>query len=997
MSGARKSIVWKLVLPVPIVLLVAILAVWIFVPRIVENSAREIAVTSAIDTASQLNILRSYYTRNVAEKVIADGNLSLSSDHKNEPKSVPLPATVIHDLSALFEEDQTKVQLYSAYPFPNRSTRVLDDFQQDAWDILTAEPDRVFSRQETRDGMEVVRVAIADRMVAETCTGCHNSRADTPKADWKIGDVRGVLEVTIAIGEQLAVGASISNIIVIAAVLGGSLLIAISTFIARGVTAPLIRITHAMDRLSEGGVDVDVPEQGRGDEIGVMARSLEVFKGYAARISESKAVLGRQIRVRETYERKLEAAQVTLEQNVAVQTRELNEEIARRKQIQDQLSEAVENMSEGFVIYDADDRLVLCNSRNREFYADSADLFVTGTHIEEILRAGIERGQYVETTGEAEEWIAWRLARFHNPSGVFVEKLSSGKWIQISEHKTSNGRTICVRTDITDLKSREKELLESETKIRSILDNTADSIITFDDRGAVETFNGEAERCFGYSIDEIAGRSIATLITDYAADHNDGDLEQYLADDHGRVNGVRREVSCQRKNGTTFPADLAVSGLQLGERNIFVGIFKDITQRRLTEAALIESQQRLSAIADNLFESVLVVDPDGHIIFSNRAANILLGFPGGAIAGRDMDDVFWLRQGRNDVRFADSPFHQVAAVGAIENSHEAVFVIEGGNTLDVAFACAPLLEDGKPRGAIISFRDIRELKEVQKEMLQASKLASVGQLAAGIAHEINTPAQYIGDNLRFLSKSHEDIMTVLDAYAELAVEIEKLQLLSDQVAKVNVAIEESDLTFLLEEIPAATEQSLGGIDQVSRIVLAMKEFSHPGTGQKTATDLNRAIENTLTVCRSEWKDIAEADLRLNQDLPLVTCRPGQMNQVLLNLIVNAAHAITAFGAQEKGRITIETRRDGDWVEIEIADTGGGIPEEIRDQIFDPFFTTKEVGKGTGQGLAICRDVIVDKHGGKIMVEPGVDTGTVFVLRLPIDGQAHGPSRESAAA
>ena len=417
------------------------------------------------------------------------------------------------------------------------------------------------------------------------------------------------------------------------------------------------------------------------------------------------------------------------------------------------------------------------------------------------------------------------------------------------------------------------------------------------------------------------------------------------------------------------------------------GLTQEISRRQRTETALRENQQRLEAIAGNLFEGVLVVDIRGHIVFANPSAEMLIGNGKTVqLAGLDIDDLFQLQGADGKADFDESPFRFVAETGETVRDDDAAFITGSGTILHVAFACSPLLQDGKRRGAIISFRDIGELKEAQTEALQASKLASVGQLAAGIAHEINTPIQYIGDNIRFLGEAYRDIAAVLDTYRKLAAAAGEAGVLEDRVAEAAAAAEEADLKYLLEEIPAATDQSLDGVDQVSRIVFAMKAFSHPGSEEKTATDLNQAIENTLAVCRNEWKHAAEVDTDFDPALPPVVCHAGELNQVFLNLIVNAAHAIEETGVDGKGRITVTTRRDDGWVEIRVADTGGGIPEEIRDRIFDPFFTTKDVGKGTGQGLAICRDVVVKKQGGKIFFETQKGKGTAFVVRLPIDGQ-----------
>ena len=203
-------------------------------------------------------------------------------------------------------------------------------------------------------------------------------------------------------------------------------------------------------------------------------------------------------------------------------------------------------------------------------------------------------------------------------------------------------------------------------------------------------------------------------------------------------------------------------------------------------------------------------------------------------------------------------------------------------------------------------------------------------------------------------------------------------------------LDQADAAYLLEEIPRAIDQTLEGVGRVAALVNAMKEFSHPDTKEKSLLDLNRAIAGTLTVARNEWKYVAELETDFDPSLPPVSCHPGEFNQVILNLIVNAAHAIgdvARQGGRKMGTIRVQTRKCADWAEIRIEDTGTGIPEKVRSRIFDPFFTTKEIGKGTGQGLAIARSVIVDKHGGSLHFETEEGRGTTFIVRLPYEGKA----------
>lgn len=281
---------------------------------------------------------------------------------------------------------------------------------------------------------------------------------------------------------------------------------------------------------------------------------------------------------------------------------------------------------------------------------------------------------------------------------------------------------------------------------------------------------------------------------------------------------------------------------------------------------------------------------------------------------------------------------------------------------------------------VIIGEEITQRLQLERELAQAQKLESIGQLAAGIAHEINTPTQYVGDNIHFLQDAFSDLQRLLQQYDAL---LDALSPAAQTREALDTLIAEIDLHYLLEEIPLAISQSLEGVQRIASIVAAMKEFSHPGGEDKVAVDINKALENTATVARNEWKYVAELELNLEPDLPLVACLPGEMNQVFLNLIVNAAHAIGELQREEKGRIAITTRRDGEWVEICIRDTGCGISPEIQDRVFDPFFTTKGVGKGTGQGLSIAHNVVVSKHGGTISFTSDAGKGTTFTIRLPL--------------
>jgi signal transduction histidine kinase len=292
-----------------------------------------------------------------------------------------------------------------------------------------------------------------------------------------------------------------------------------------------------------------------------------------------------------------------------------------------------------------------------------------------------------------------------------------------------------------------------------------------------------------------------------------------------------------------------------------------------------------------------------------------------------------------------------------------------------------LLDDISERLGILIQR-----KQIERELAQAHRLEAVGQLAMGIAHEINTPTQFVGDNTRFLKDAFSDINALFDKTHRLLQSAKNGCLTPEALAEVEKSFNDPEMHYLNREIPKAIDQSLEGLGRVATIVRAMNEFSHPGNEQKQHVDLAHAVENTLTITRNEWKLVANVVTDFDPRLPLVACLPGDLNQVILNLIVNAAQAIAENNdakSGQQGTISIRTRQNGDWAEIHVEDTGAGIPEEIRHRIFDPFFTTKEPGKGSGQGLAIAHNIITKKHGGTIQFHSQIGQGTTFIIRLPI--------------
>lgn len=274
-------------------------------------------------------------------------------------------------------------------------------------------------------------------------------------------------------------------------------------------------------------------------------------------------------------------------------------------------------------------------------------------------------------------------------------------------------------------------------------------------------------------------------------------------------------------------------------------------------------------------------------------------------------------------------------------------------------------------------------KELELRLQLAQRLEAIGSLAAGVAHEINTPTQFVADNAKFLGDAFSDLSKVLGACMALVEASKGIHELDAERQAVYVAAKEVELDFLQEEIPQTIDQSLEGLRQIGNIVGSMKEFSYPSSPVKSRSDLNRAIENTVNVSCNEWKGVADVELDLDPDLPNVCCLVDQLNQVVLNLVVNATHAIAATESRY-GSIKVRTVTCGDEILMEVSDSGTGMSEEVRSRIFEPFFTTKEVGKGTGQGLAMVRNIIVNTHHGRIECESELGKGTVFKVYMPIE-------------
>lgn len=409
-----------------------------------------------------------------------------------------------------------------------------------------------------------------------------------------------------------------------------------------------------------------------------------------------------------------------------------------------------------------------------------------------------------------------------------------------------------------------------------------------------------------------------------------------------------------------------------------------IAERRLAETELERVMTQNAQVLASISSVLIGMDADGAITTWNGAASAAFGLRTSEALGQRFYDcaIAWdwdvVRAGVAACAKDQKPVH----------FDDMRYLTPDGKERFLGVTLNPIYHySDEPQGFLLLAADITQRRLLEGQLATAQKLESIGQLAAGIAHEINTPVQYVGDNLRFLQEGFQARQGVMLAYQDALQRMDPAT-----QAAIRQAEEDADWQYLAKEIPDAIRQAVEGIERVSHIVRAMKEFSHPGTAHKVATDLNRALDSTLTVSHNEWKYVADLVTDFDPDLPSVPCLPAEMNQVFLNVVVNAAHAIgdvVGDGGAGKGTLTVRTRREGDRVEIRIGDTGTGMTEDVKARIFDPFFTTKEVGRGTGQGLAISHTVVVEKHGGSIAVETSPGRGTTFIIHLPIVGNMEG--------
>jgi PAS domain S-box-containing protein len=448
-----------------------------------------------------------------------------------------------------------------------------------------------------------------------------------------------------------------------------------------------------------------------------------------------------------------------------------------------------------------------------------------------------------------------------------------------------------------------------------------------------------------------------------------------------------QDLLALRAGTDPFPIELAL-GRRSGEGAVHaVAVIRDLTAARhaqvlrATEAH--ETSARLDAMLEFAPAFIIAVSREGRIEYINR---IMPQYHKADVIGGSWTQYF-PPEHRPGMEIALATVFETGVAQAFESTTAG----PDGAARWFSTQLGAVREGDKTVGAVLVAQDITDRKRAQAELVAARHMALLGTLAAGVAHEINTPIQFVGDSIQFLRDSASDLLALIVELQALRASITPGMPADEAIASAVRAEEKADLPYIRQNLPAAFERSIDGLNRVAAIVRSLKDFAHPSEKEMKAVDLNRAIEGALMIARGEYKYVADLVTEFGE-IPPVVCHAAEISQAVLNVVVNAAHAIgdVVRGTDHKGRIEVRTRRDGDKVIVSIGDSGGGIPEAIRGRIFDPFFTTKEVGKGTGQGLAIAWATVKEQHGGELRFETEVGKGTTFFIELPIAGKTSTP-------
>jgi PAS domain S-box-containing protein len=536
--------------------------------------------------------------------------------------------------------------------------------------------------------------------------------------------------------------------------------------------------------------------------------------------------------------------------------------------------------------------------------------------------------------------------------------------------------------DITTRMQAMTKLTQSEERFRIIVETAQEAIIMLDGKADIIYANPRAGTLFGYGIAELEGQPIESLLDP----EDKPQLEQKLKR-RRQGHSDQYELRFRHKNGRRIWTMLNASPLRGPDGSVIgsIGMITDISDRVRTEQRLRRNEARYRSLVESMHEGLVMARQGGIVTYVNNRFCVMLGMKKAEITGRRLSE--FVDEGSKK-RLTQMLSDRQQAAGESHARQEEILWkhVSGRHIYSLVSPSTYADEEGKTADFFAVVTDTTDRKSLESQVLHSQKLEAIGQLAAGIAHEINTPAQYVGNNTQFIKGAFADMLAVIQAAGALVDSAKAACPGMKDIEALERIMRERDVEYLTTEVPSAINQTLEGVERISTIVRSVKQFAHPGEAIMAPSDLNEAMRSTATVSRNEWKYVAELDLDLDPALPLVVCMIGEINQVVLNLIINAAHAIADAKKAEpgrEGRITLATRFAPPWAEIRVSDTGTGIPQAVQAKIFDPFFTTKEVGRGTGQGLTISRSIVVEKHKGQLFFETRQGEGTTFVVRLPL--------------
>ncbi|HTP38482.1 MAG TPA: PAS domain-containing protein [Steroidobacteraceae bacterium] len=537
--------------------------------------------------------------------------------------------------------------------------------------------------------------------------------------------------------------------------------------------------------------------------------------------------------------------------------------------------------------------------------------------------------------------------------------------IHIAE-RDADGKPLWISGVIIDV-SAEREL---DRRLHALFDRPFQFIGLLTPEGVLIETNRASLQQSGHRLEEVIGK----LFWDGPFFRNSPDVQDRLRWGVARAAAgqiVRFEIQHPDSSGVQRTVDFTLTPLRDDDGKV-VNIIpegRDITELASAREALRAAERRLTIATSNANLGLWDWDPDTDQAWFNDQWYTMLGYQPGELPAIGQTWVSLLHPD-DAVRCKASLAEHLA--GRTPDYRSEFRLRRKDGSYRWMLTQARMFEHGehgKSRRLSGVHTDITERKEMELQLASAQRLESIGHLAAGVAHEINTPVQYVGDSLYFIREGVQELLRSVDRL---------------RTRQAMTPEQEAELLHLRHNLPVALDRALDGLGRVTEIVRSMREFSHPDQHEMSPIDLNRAIQSTLVVAKNEYKYVAEVVTDLGE-LPQVHCHGGEINQVVLNLVVNAAHAIAEVvrGTDRKGQIRVTTRHDGKEAVISVADTGTGIPEHIRGRVFDQFFTTKEVGKGTGQGLAIVRNIVVRRHGGRLSFQTEPNRGTTFFVHLPL--------------